>query len=325
MHLTDPYIRLGSGLKRHRSRPVYGFFRAALRQKWVQATGALALLGLIAWFDASPGYLTGIRLLYILPIWLGIRIAGPVMGLLGALVVSVLMGQVDAASAGTDRNMLLQNDVARFLSFTVVALVIAHIERRLSDASLLATRDPLTGVLNRTELRSKVENAIRNARYTNRELAFALVDCNRFKEVNDRRGHAFGDRALRTLAKTLQNVGLNEGFVGRMGGDEFGVFFDGVPEGCARDRMERAGRSFASHMRALGCETTVSFGLVAGNSEPLTFQLLLEAADHQMYVRKRNDALESGRENVAAEPLLSSSTGAYQESGSQFQANRDAS
>ena len=325
MHLTDPYIRLGSGVKRHRTHPVYGFFRASLRQKWVQAAGALALLALIAWFDASPGYLTGIRLLYILPIWLGIRIAGPVMGLLGALVVSVLMGQVDAAAVGADRNMLLQNDVARFLSFTVVALVIAHIEKRLSDASLLATRDPLTGVLNRTELRSRVETAIRNARYTNRELAFALVDCNRFKEVNDRLGHAFGDRALRTLAKTLQNVGLHDGFVGRMGGDEFGVFFDGVSEGCARDRMERASRSFASHMRALGCETSVSFGLVAGNSEPLTFQLLLEAADHQMYVHKREAALESGRAKDTSEPLLAVNAGAYQDSGSPFQANRDAS
>jgi diguanylate cyclase (GGDEF)-like protein len=173
----------------------------------------------------------------------------------------------------------------------VIGLVIVHLETRLRDARAMATLDPLTGVFNRTEMQVRVERAIEKARNGGPNLSFIYIDCDRFKEVNDTHGHAFGDHVLRALAGMLQSAVQHQGIVGRMGGDEFVALFEGVSEADARARMQVAELRFTRDMRSLGCHTTMSFGLVPVGAEAMTFQSLLEEADHRMYAQKQEGAL----------------------------------
>tara|TARA_R110000824_G_scaffold217323_1_gene403827 strand:+ start:259 stop:1011 length:753 start_codon:yes stop_codon:yes gene_type:complete len=77
--------------------------------------------------------------------------------------------------------------------------------------------DPLTGVLNRNHFLDTIRG---------REASGILMiaDADHFKRVNDRYGHAAGDEVLRRLAHTLEQTVGDEGFVGRLGGEEFGIF-----------------------------------------------------------------------------------------------------
>ncbi|MEO6715485.1 MAG: GGDEF domain-containing protein, partial [Mycobacteriales bacterium] len=107
----------------------------------------------------------------------------------------------------------------------------AHSEARLRDElTALARTDPLTGLLNRRGLEEALDRETARARRTGGSVCLALIDLDRFKGLNDTRGHAAGDAALRDIGDLL-TLGLRTNDVaGRWGGDEFAVVFGGLPE-----------------------------------------------------------------------------------------------
>lgn len=92
-----------------------------------------------------------------------------------------------------------------------------------------AHHDPLTDLPNRASLRYRIEQAIKRAREAEGRLAVLFLDLDYFKDVNDRLGHAMGDRLLREVAERLQRVLRHEDTVGRLGGDEFLILLEGLP------------------------------------------------------------------------------------------------
>jgi len=287
MSRTDTFKESETRSGRRRARTLPGLIRFVFRRTWVLGAAAVALLALTVWMDAHFGFLTGVRVLYVLPIWLGIWLGGVRIGILSALVVTVIMGQVDLAQLRMDADVAWPNGIARFVSLALVALVISYLERRLSNARELAIHDPLTGALNRTELKSVADQAIAYSHTGGPSVALALIDCDKFKLVNDNYGHATGDRALRSLARILETIDGKAVTVGRMGGDEFAVLFVGVKEEKVREWMERASEEYVVEMKKYGCDTTISVGLAFHCEEPVTFQRMLEEADRQMYIQKR--------------------------------------
>ncbi len=287
MRRTDAREDIGTQRERTRARTPGVLWRTVFRRKWVLACAALVLLALTVWVDISFGYLTGVRVLYILPIWLGIWIGGAPIGILGALVATFIMGRVDLAQLRMDADVSMPNGIARFVSLALVALVISHLEKKLRTARETAIHDPLTGALNRTELKSVADQAIAYSKYGGPSVALALIDCDKFKEVNDNHGHACGDKALRALGRILETIDGKAVTVGRMGGDEFAVLFVGVAEAKVREWMERAAQQYFAETKKLGLHTTISVGLAFHCEEPVTFQMLLEEADRQMYAQKR--------------------------------------
>jgi diguanylate cyclase (GGDEF)-like protein len=85
----------------------------------------------------------------------------------------------------------------------------------------MARRDPLTGVLNRYALEELLEReAGRSGRYAH-SVGFLMIDVNRFKEINDRFGHAMGDKVLQAVAEVIQHNVRDADILVRYGGDEF--------------------------------------------------------------------------------------------------------
>lgn len=171
-----------------------------------------------------------------------------------------------------------------------VSVFLGRILRALGSASSelhhLARTDALTGVLNR---RAFVEDAeALQARLQAGPAIVAMFDIDRFKEVNDRLGHATGDRALCLLAENLTEAVGVHGVVGRLGGDEFAVVV--AAEASERDDL---GRRLAG---ACDLGTAVpglraSCGLLdAIGSVPLAEAL--RRADHELYAAKRAAATE---------------------------------
>lgn len=90
-------------------------------------------------------------------------------------------------------------------------------QQRLSD---MASRDPLTGLLNRNGLQTLLAELMTNSTRHGQGLRVLMLDIDHFKDVNDVNGHDVGDRVLRTVADRLHAVLAGRGFAARLGGDE---------------------------------------------------------------------------------------------------------
>lgn len=107
--------------------------------------------------------------------------------------------------------------------------------RAREELAFLAERDPLTGIANRRRFTTRLAECLDDPRGA----ALLLVDVDNFKDINDIRGHAAGDRVMRTLAGALSAQIGPESMLGRLGGDEFAVV---VPACAAEPALELAER-----------------------------------------------------------------------------------
>jgi diguanylate cyclase (GGDEF)-like protein len=108
--------------------------------------------------------------------------------------------------------------------------------------------------------------------------------------MNDAFGHAVGDELLRRIAHILENTFADKGFVGRMGGDEFIVILDYLPEEmveeCLRELLIRVGKANASANRPY--KISVSYGYADNyEKEYMSAWKVYEIADHHMYEYKK--------------------------------------
>jgi diguanylate cyclase len=90
----------------------------------------------------------------------------------------------------------------------------------------MALNDPLTGLPNRTSFSERLDRELARAEEQGHELAVIGIDLNRFKEINDFRGHSAGDQALRIIAGRLTDCITGGEFIARIGGDEFAALKD---------------------------------------------------------------------------------------------------
>jgi diguanylate cyclase (GGDEF)-like protein len=108
---------------------------------------------------------------------------------------------------------------------------------RLTLHRALAETDSLTGVPNRHTSTQALDRLLRLATRYEQPLAFATIDLDRFKQVNDLYGHAAGDAVLRQFGKLLRNAFRGEDVVGRWGGEEFVVGMYGMSGDDAQKRL----------------------------------------------------------------------------------------
>jgi two-component system, cell cycle response regulator len=160
----------------------------------------------------------------------------------------------------------------------------------LGSALEMALTDPLTGLYNQRYLRRHLSGLMENGH--GRHLALLMVDVDHFKSVNDRFGHASGDRALRLIADALRANTRVFDSVARYGGEEFVVVMPSVNSNEAVDAAERL-RSAVETIEFVSCDNksirlTVSVGVACMPSATSSAELLLRAADAALYDAKRN-------------------------------------
>ncbi|MEV6298815.1 GGDEF domain-containing protein [Actinoplanes sp. NPDC051861] len=167
-----------------------------------------------------------------------------------------------------------------------------HAARSLHDLETLrlqheqmaraAELDPLTGIPNRRAFDRAMELAGTAPDAAHRRVAVLLIDTDKFKAINDTRGHAAGDAALRAIADALTAQTGPGDLVARLGGDEFAALLEDRDEAAAADvarRMVRAVRDIPD------CPATVSIGVAVASAEALP--AAVDRADEAMYQIKR--------------------------------------
>ena len=239
---------------------------------------------------------------------------GPQLDQVTLRVLDIIRDTLDA-TGGLSRDLvqasasLLADDVPNVRA--VVAAMIertAAAEKSLSEATQQAQRlrhelnvlrsdankDRLTGLLNRAALEDHLTSA--------GDCCVAIVDVDHFKNVNDTHGHGVGDRVLKAIAAALAET-CSPHIVGRWGGEEFMVLFEGITLSAAHAEIDRARSTVAAKQlrlrendKPLG-SVTFSAGVAARRGRSIDDAVA--AADALLYIAKNK-----GRNQVIAEQSL---------------------
>ncbi len=167
------------------------------------------------------------------------------------------------------------------------------LEDRVEHERERARRDPLTGVANRHVFDERVAASYRTLDADNIPFVVAFVDVDRFKQLNDARGHAVGDAALRKIAQTLSEGIRNTDVVARLGGDEFGVLLSGANALAARQVLEQRAKALHAAVASEEWPITFSIGVVTFWTAPPAEHHVVDIADGVMYAVKKG-----GRNNI---------------------------
>jgi diguanylate cyclase (GGDEF)-like protein len=158
-------------------------------------------------------------------------------------------------------------------------------ERRMRE---LAERDGLTGLYNRRVLLEQLPTRIAGLTESEQTAALLFIDLDRFKQVNDRHGHAQGDRLLKAVGRELLSFLTPGDIAGRMGGDEFAMLLTGVQPEATLHRAQALLARLQAAFEATGLPDLAyaSIGVALFPNHGQTADTLLRKADQAMYLAK---------------------------------------
>ena len=162
-------------------------------------------------------------------------------------------------------------------------------ERMELEHKVAATTDPLTGIANRRAFLDTASRSLKQRSRAPQPVSALLFDLDRFKSINDRFGHAIGDRVLRTFADIAVTELRSTDLLGRLGGEEFGAVLFGAEAGSAAATAERIRASFeAIYARdGVAANVSVSVGVASVPAEDdVEIETLMSKADEALYVAK---------------------------------------
>jgi diguanylate cyclase (GGDEF)-like protein len=191
---------------------------------------------------------------------------------------------------GSEVTTLVTTILLAAVSFGMTSL---SFERETEELRTRATRDGLTGLLNRTEFMRQAAAEWRGKHRSGAHGSLILADLDFFKEVNDTYGHPAGDYALQAFAATCRGIVRASDLVGRYGGEEFIIFLPNVPT----DRAEQIAVSISERLRDTATPNgmsfpTVSYGIAAATAETDLVDAI-SRADRALY-----EAKSLGRDRV---------------------------
>lgn len=275
---------------------VPGIYRSRLLRvaELVSAIALIAGLLALTGFASSP-----FSMLFALVAVAAALAYGPRAGLGAAILATVSF----AAILYADPQLMSYGPVdALSLSVGLVAtwllafIAIAHASRQrraIATVLALSRTDPLTGLLNRSQLFVTLEQEVSRTRRSDRGFCVLMIDLDGLKAVNDNMGHLRGDEVLRALGNVIGRSIRTVDSAYRYGGDEFVVVLpetDIVGAFVVAEKI-RAGSedlalSLASSFGGPDPVTSVSIGLVSHPEDGLTAEELMTAADRAMYQAK---------------------------------------
>jgi diguanylate cyclase (GGDEF)-like protein len=184
------------------------------------------------------------------------------------------------------RNLAIGLALLYVILLGISVFVVRRLRRQVRMNAYLAEHDALTDLPNRVLFHRRVEAAVRRGHDTGRSTTIAIVDLDRFKEVNDTLGHYNGDRLLAALSERMASHLRGLDALARLGGDEFGIVLSDVSE--PEEILHRLREVIEHEVEISGLPLSVeaSIGYVVAPEHGTDVDELLQLADVAMYVAK---------------------------------------
>lgn len=232
----------------------------------------------IVWINHWAGHPSVLQLLYLVPVWIAFETSSlGVAACLAMAVVPVSTLMSPPAPWGPAWDVVVRSAMMASL----VAIMTFH-GRRYRSTCESAQRDALTGALNRAGFDSLARTEIDSAVTKGTVLTFAVIDCDNFKDLNDIKGHAFGDQVLRTLVRMISTT-VDGATVGRLGGDEFVVLDRRRDPAELRRALAFALDRYSDATLVMGRRSSFTVGVAQAGVDGMRYESLMEAADQDMY------------------------------------------
>ena len=264
------------------------------RVRVAAVAGGIALLAATAALPPTPTVATltaaAAALACVACGWLVPTRFAPILSTLlaGAASVAILKA-TPAAPLATKLGIVF----AAFFIAATLATLAALLRASLDEATVIAEHDRMTGLVNRAGFVRRLHAEANRSRRSGWPIAIGFLDLDRFKRLNDTRGHAAGDAALQLVAETLAANVRNYDTVARFGGDEFAVLWPVQSAAGADTAGHRLHETLSTVAQSAGFDVGVSLGLAVFEAIPDDPSELLERADELMY-----EAKQSGRGRV---------------------------
>ncbi|HSV29167.1 MAG TPA: GGDEF domain-containing protein, partial [Candidatus Omnitrophota bacterium] len=227
------------------------------------------------------------------------RVAQRATGGVYVLTVVFFLGRAVAIATSDRPEMVLLSDrytsaallwMLSLVLATTLGMALMTSERLQEELNHQASRDPLTGALNRRAFALLAQKALARCRRQGEALAVLVMDLDHFKQINDRHGHAAGDTYLCRFVAVAEQTLRAEDVVCRFGGEEFVALMPAASPAQALSAAERLRTAFADAVQSdptLPVAATVSIGIGALDGDE-SIEDLLQRADEALYLAKHN-------------------------------------
>ncbi len=267
--------------------PVLTAFSRSPKRDWTVAIGAPKSL-LVAPLHRSIAWLVVATLVALgLVLWFALGVSRVVTRSVASLIEPAL-------ALGNGQPIDLPS--TPFRETDAVAQAIREASRKLAAAQHHAYHDPLTDLRNRTLFDEMAGRQIAQAYRDGAQLAILAIDLDGFKAVNDRHGHAAGDRVLMLVASRITGSIRGSDVVSRRGGDEFSVLLVDVDGVRTRQVAEKLLAVLSQPYPGVEPSVSASIGVARYPHDATTLPALLERADEALYAAKN-----AGKRRVAGD------------------------
>ncbi len=255
-----------------------------------------------------------LAMLFLLSIVMAVRIVRPVRYLMratrklaeGELAIRVSRGGIsELDSLAISFNAMAERlEAAHAITVDHQKQLEEKVDERTRQLQHLAEHDPLTELPNRRQLFSQLELALKQAFIAESLVGVMVLDLDNFKNINDSKGHAYGDQVLQCVAHRLEKIVAPFGFSARLGGDEFTVIHSRARSAEEiGDAAQAILHAFQQPLEVDGHNLLISLSIGASfyPTHAQTAEALLRAADAALF---RAKALGRNQTNIFSADLL---------------------
>jgi diguanylate cyclase (GGDEF)-like protein len=254
---------------------------------------ALIIVAFIGVCDYNTDADFSFYVLYSIPIFMSAWYLGGWAGFIVALSSGLAWWIADFKNHDAPELLDYLDSLLRLVFFVVISLIISLTYKSYERERNSAHTDFLTGLPNRRTFIEQVSSEIARAKRYGRCSTIAYIDLDDFKLLNDRFGHAVGDKALQQIAIALRQNVRKSDLVARMGGDEFLIFLPETNDSQGISSLTHLQSSLIQVCTDLKLPVTFTIGSVTYDVPLNSAEDMIKTADRIMYCAKR-----AGKNNI---------------------------